>query len=186
MDRVKTSDLARGRWLAILPKFGVASKFLKGHNCPCPACGGRDRFQFTNRNKDGDYVCRKCGAGKGIGLIAKVNGWSYKQAADEIDRLLANDSYISRTLRAPQQRMKLPEGSSTALAILMDDSIPFDQAMQMVSDLHFLRTEPAKSTRDATLWLQKYHPEKLEAWLDARPGLRVWLEDHNNEQAARV
>jgi hypothetical protein len=37
--------------------------------------------------------------------------------------------------------------------------------------------EPAESTKDATLWLSQYHPERVEAWLRRHePRLRTWLE----------
>ena len=36
--------------------------------------------------------------------------------------------------------------------------------------------EPARSTQDATLWLRRWHPERLEAWLNRhQPELRTWL-----------
>jgi hypothetical protein len=36
--------------------------------------------------------------------------------------------------------------------------------------------QPVQSTQDATLWLRRYHPEQLEAWLQRHePGLRTWL-----------
>jgi hypothetical protein len=36
--------------------------------------------------------------------------------------------------------------------------------------------QPAQSTQDATLWLRRYHPERLEAWLQQHePRLRTWL-----------
>lgn len=38
--------------------------------------------------------------------------------------------------------------------------------------------EPARSTQDATLWLRRYHPERLEAWLERHdPQLRDWLSE---------
>jgi hypothetical protein len=39
-------------------------------------------------------------------------------------------------------------------------------------------SEPPRSTQEATLWLQKYAPERLDDWLVRHdPGLRQWLED---------
>jgi len=35
---------------------------------------------------------------------------------------------------------------------------------------------PPASTIDATLWLRRWHPERLEAWLNRHdPRLRKWL-----------
>jgi hypothetical protein len=39
------------------------------------------------------------------------------------------------------------------------------------------RYEPVQSTRDATLWLCRYHPERLADWLSKHePQLRLWLD----------
>jgi putative DNA primase/helicase len=51
-------------------------------------CGGTDRFRFSNRHNDGDYICNRCGAGKGIKLVALVNGVDYPTAAQRIDEHL--------------------------------------------------------------------------------------------------
>jgi Zinc-binding domain of primase-helicase len=91
----KTLDTAYGLWREILPRFGVPATALNGKHQACPACGGKDRFRFTDRKGDGDYFCNGCGAGKGISLVAKVNGWSYPEAAKRIDEFL-HRPYASR------------------------------------------------------------------------------------------
>jgi Zinc-binding domain of primase-helicase len=73
----------------------VPATALNGKHQACPACGGKDRFRFTDRKGDGDYFCNGCGAGKGISLVAKVNGWSYPEAAKRIDEFL-HRPYASR------------------------------------------------------------------------------------------
>ena len=83
-----TLDAAHGHWQEILPDLGVPHRALNGKHQPCPACGGKDRFRFTDRHGDGDYFCSGCGAGKGVSLIAKVNGWDYAEAAKRIDELI--------------------------------------------------------------------------------------------------
>src|ERR1700688_263187 len=85
-----TTDLARGRWRDILPELGVDQKFLTKKHGPCPACGGTDRFSFDDRSGDGDYICRGCGAGKGLGLLMKVTGLQFKEAAQRVDKVLGN------------------------------------------------------------------------------------------------
>jgi Zinc-binding domain of primase-helicase len=89
--RPRTSDAAHGRWRQILPSFGIPYSALDGKHHPCPACGGKDRFRFTDRHGDGDYYCSGCDPGKGIGLVAKVNGWSYAEAAKCVDGLIGNE-----------------------------------------------------------------------------------------------
>jgi hypothetical protein len=88
--RPKTSDASHGQWRSILTRFGTPATSLDGKHHPCPACGGKDRFRFTDRHGDGDYYCSGCDPGKGIGLVAKVNGWTYAEAAKAVDELIGN------------------------------------------------------------------------------------------------
>jgi hypothetical protein len=62
-------DLARDRWHAILPQLGIRAEFLTGKHGPCPMCGGKDRWRFSNRNGEGGFICTHCGGGDGIRLV---------------------------------------------------------------------------------------------------------------------
>jgi hypothetical protein len=86
--RPRTAEAAHGRWREILPSLGVPAAFLTGKHSPCPACGGKDRFRFDDRHGDGDYYCSQCDAGKGIGLVAKVNGCTFAEAAKMVDDVI--------------------------------------------------------------------------------------------------
>ena len=86
--RERTVDRARGRWREILPVLGINVGFLNGKHQPCPVCGGRDRARFDDRRHDGDYFCSQCGAGTGITLLMKVNGWDYATAAKRVDEII--------------------------------------------------------------------------------------------------
>lgn len=91
MDRPKTVDAAKGRWRNILPMFGIDSKFLNGKNGPCPACGGKDRFMFDDRDGSGSWICRQgCGAGYGVQLVQAMKGWDFAKAASEVDMVVGN------------------------------------------------------------------------------------------------
>jgi Zinc-binding domain of primase-helicase len=57
----------RGRWREILVKLGMPPSFLSWKDCPCPICGGRDRFIFSDKNGEGTWYCRGCGGDGGIG-----------------------------------------------------------------------------------------------------------------------
>ena len=83
-----TVSEAHGRWREVLPALGIPTSVLSGHHQPCPMCGGNDRFRFTDRNKKGDYFCSGCGAGIGIKLLMEYNGWDFKRAVDEIDKII--------------------------------------------------------------------------------------------------
>ena len=81
-------DIAKGRWRSILPALGVSADFLTGKQGPCPCCKeGKDRFRFDDREQRGTWFCGKCGAGDGVRLLELVNGWTFKEAVAEIERI---------------------------------------------------------------------------------------------------
>jgi putative DNA primase/helicase len=63
---------ARGRWKSIFPAIGVSDQWLTGKHGPCPMCGGKDRYRFTNIYARGEYYCNFCGPGTGIDLAMGV------------------------------------------------------------------------------------------------------------------
>lgn len=87
MQRPNIRDVATGKWRGLLPQLGVASSFLTGRHCPCPMCGGKDRFRFTDFKAAGGWVCNQCGAGDGVALIERVNGWDFRRAVQEVEAL---------------------------------------------------------------------------------------------------
>lgn len=89
MQRERIGDLCVGRWESILTSLGVAVDFLSNKHGPCPVCAtGKDRFRFDNKNGRGTWFCSHCGAGDGMSLLQKINGWSFVQAAREVERVL--------------------------------------------------------------------------------------------------
>jgi putative DNA primase/helicase len=86
ITRIK--EIARGRWPLILKQFGVAKEYLVNRHGPCPVCGGADRFRFDNKGGNGTFYCNKCGPGDGINLVMKLTGMGYKDAMNEIDRVV--------------------------------------------------------------------------------------------------
>ncbi len=82
-----TALLAKGRWFEILSALGIPEKVLNKRHQPCPMCGGKDRFRWTNYHDDGMYICSQCGAGNGFQLLMKFHGWTFARTAAEIDTL---------------------------------------------------------------------------------------------------
>lgn len=77
------------QWDAMVLKY-VDERYLSGRPCPCPICGGTDRFTYDNKHGRGDWVCRKCNngapkAGDGLELIRLVTGKSFHELACEIE-----------------------------------------------------------------------------------------------------
>src|SRR3954468_3457652 len=80
----------KGRWHGILPMLGVPAGFLNGRHQPCPMCGGKDRARFDNKEGAGTFFCTHCGAGDGMSLVMKLNGWDFKTAAQRIEALMGD------------------------------------------------------------------------------------------------
>jgi putative DNA primase/helicase len=109
MARGNIEDEALNRWEEILPMLGVHDDFLSNRHGPCPACGGTDRFRFDDKDGRGTFFCSHCGAGNGVTLLMRVNQWEFKQAAEEIRRVLGNPSVCNRAASAPVRQKKTPE-----------------------------------------------------------------------------
>lgn len=84
MQNVSVRDLAKGRWRGILPEFGISPTSLTGKHCPCPICGGRDRFRFDDKNGVGDWICNSCGSGDGVMLVTQATGLPVKDVLAKV------------------------------------------------------------------------------------------------------
>ena len=83
-------QLSRNRWQEILQRLGIDQSLLNGKHAPCPMCGGKDRFRFTNHNGDGKYFCNQCGNGSGWDLAAEITGMSKSAVAQEIKEMVGD------------------------------------------------------------------------------------------------
>lgn len=72
------TTLASGNWLGILNNLCGDIAYKKSQ--PCPACGGKDRFTFDDLEGRGTYVCRGCGSGDALSLVAKVHSVNVREA----------------------------------------------------------------------------------------------------------
>jgi putative DNA primase/helicase len=88
--REKITDRAKGRWKGILAAVGVPGDLTNGKHHPCPFCGGRDRFRFTDYNGTGGYICSQCGNGSGFDFLMKLKGWDFKEAAREVEKVIGS------------------------------------------------------------------------------------------------
>src|SRR5215475_4805253 len=83
-------DRAQGRWSRILPALGIGQTFLTGKHGPCPLCGGKDRWRWDNLEGRGTWICSKCGAGDGISLVMRKNGWEFSETAKRIEAVIGS------------------------------------------------------------------------------------------------
>lgn len=85
-----TRNRARGMWKSILPVLGIPGKLLNKKHHPCPFCGGKDRFRFTDYDGTGGFICNQCGAGSGFDLVMRFKGWDFRTAAAEVDKIIGS------------------------------------------------------------------------------------------------
>lgn len=86
----KTYEAARGKWRGILLELGMPAAALTGKHCPCPMCGGENRFRFDNKDQRGTFICNQCGAGDGVKLAVAFVGKPFREVCDQIDAILGN------------------------------------------------------------------------------------------------
>jgi putative DNA primase/helicase len=110
MMQPSTKERAHGRWREILPALGIDDSFLTGRNCPCPICGGADRFRFIDRQPgNGMWVCNQCQPRPrpAIDLVIAFIGKPFPEAARVVDDILG-DRYVKAqaptTIRPTEQK----------------------------------------------------------------------------------
>ncbi len=100
-------DKARGHWLEILVALGIPAHHLTGRHCPCPMCGGTDRFRYADsapkRPKAGVWHCNQCGSGDGIDLVLRSRGLSgFAEAAREVESVLGGSTRAGPSMHGRQ------------------------------------------------------------------------------------
>lgn len=97
-------ERARGRWYGILTGLGIDAGYLTGKAGPCPIClSGEDRFTFDNKNNDGTFICRKCGAGTGVQLVQRIWDISLPEASRLIDGQIGTSPVVSQSPSATRK-----------------------------------------------------------------------------------
>ena len=82
---------AHGKWAGIFAALGVPEKLLNTRkHQPCPFCGGKDRFRFTDKDDDGWFYCNQCKAIGAIDFLIKLNGWNFAKAAKEVEAVMGD------------------------------------------------------------------------------------------------
>ncbi|WP_244895071.1 primase-helicase zinc-binding domain-containing protein [Neisseria dumasiana] len=70
--RYDLSDLkaaAAGRWPEIHAALGIPREYLNPRkHCPCPYCGGKDRYRYTDYQGTGAFICNQCTPDGGSGF----------------------------------------------------------------------------------------------------------------------
>jgi len=59
---------AYGRWPEIHAALGIDPRYLNPRrHCPCPRCGGKDRYRYTDYQGRGGFICNQCSPEGGSG-----------------------------------------------------------------------------------------------------------------------
>jgi putative DNA primase/helicase len=100
-DRLPLSDRCRGRWRDILLHVGALdAKLLDGKHHPCPWCGGKDRWRFTDHNGTGAFICNQCGHGDGAEIVIRSLGIDFKDAARRIEQIIGGAKVETKPVRS--------------------------------------------------------------------------------------
>lgn len=94
-----------GKWRGILSSLGIDEAYLTRKNGPCPMCGGRDRWRWTDYRGEGRWICNQCGKGDGFDLLMRVNGWAFRDAADAIEKIIGTVKDEPRRKADPSVRI---------------------------------------------------------------------------------
>ena len=84
IDQVRLAAI--GRWPDILSAIGIPASSLSKKAKPCPACGGSDRFSFTDKHGSGSFVCRGLDrrGGDGFELVMHYLGCDLRGAISAV------------------------------------------------------------------------------------------------------
>ncbi|MBY0549752.1 MAG: toprim domain-containing protein [Candidatus Obscuribacterales bacterium] len=163
---------ARGRWKAILEWLDVSPALLTGRHAPCPACGGKDRFRFDDKDGAGTFFCNQCGAGDGIKLVQRLTGYGYRQTMETLAGWLGQGAsyrfhYVKTVSPRPEHKAVVAQRNQRAVAQIKEvlascvpatsDTVTYTY-ITVTRGLHRLYTPLGTMPRDIL-----HHPS-LEYW----------------------
>lgn len=81
---------AQYRWQEIHAAIGIDQRYLKNKHQPCPACGGKDRFRYDDKDGNGTFICShwENGAGDGFGLVMHYLNCGFDEALHAVAGVL--------------------------------------------------------------------------------------------------
>jgi hypothetical protein len=73
---------AEGKWRDILLRLSIDVPATAKQHGSCPACGGKDRFRFDDKDGKGSWFCNQCEpkAGDGFALVQNVKRCPFPEA----------------------------------------------------------------------------------------------------------
>ena len=157
----------RGHWGHVLSSIGVPETYLVKRNGPCPACGGKDRFSFTDKDGSGSFVCRAHHrqGGDGFELVRHLLGCDLPEALKAVSEAVGHD--VARANRVRLVKPTAPKPTT-------------DRGISLQRLWH--ESEPVATGDPVALYLQRRginlttYPLALRTHKD----LPYWHEVHNH------
>ena len=90
-DLAELKAAAFGRWPDIHAALSVPREYLNTRkHSPCPYCGGKDRYRYTDHQHSGGFICNQCTpqGGSGFDLLKLVFGYDFHEATRQVAALL--------------------------------------------------------------------------------------------------
>lgn len=129
-DLTEIKNAAYGRWPEIHAALGIPAKLLNTRkHQPCPHCGGKDRFRYTDHKHGGGYICNRCTpeGGSGFDLLMLVFGYSFTEAVNQVSSLLGlSDGRAERREPLPARPEQPPADRQAALLAAWNEALPLD------------------------------------------------------------
>ena len=171
LDDVKAA--ARGRWPEILQALNVPAALTNTQqHQPCPACGGRDRFRFTNHKQGGGFICNHCtpDGGSGLDLLMLMYGYSFAEAVKAEAVVVGLDGGQI----APAVARAAPKADNTAedkarrdrLAALWAECVAWDEAPD-IADYLWVRGVPLPEKMPVNGAALRFH-KRMSYWHNGR------------------
>jgi putative DNA primase/helicase len=152
-DVVHAEVIRRGGWSRVLWGLGIDESFLTGKHGPCPVCGGKDRFRFTDWKQRGGFFCNGCGSGDGFALLTRVHRWGFAEAVRRVAEAIGMTESQSRFRTPlpppPEKPNPDPAQPTTRVRALLRDSCDVSLVDPVVQYLEHRRVWPLP--RDCSL-----------------------------------
>lgn len=169
----EVKEAARYRWQEIHAAIGIAPKFLRNKHQPCPACGGKDRFRYDDKDGNGTFICShwQNGAGDGFGLVMHFLACDFQTALGQVSGILglsgANPLPIPATRPQPQSR---PEKDRIGkLAALWNEAEP------LTPDCPVVQYWASRGLSAAYLPENIRHHSSMEYWTQGEDGKPLFI-----------
>lgn len=121
---------AQGVWLSILLTLGIDRQLLNGKHQPCPSCGGKDRFRYTDFQGNGGFICNQCTpkGGSGFDLIMLIFGCTFAESVARVASVLgmSNEPATPLTPVKPTTTSKRKKDQQAELLRIWQQTTPLN------------------------------------------------------------